>query len=105
MVPPYAILEVDELADDETIKKAYLLKVKECPPERDPLGFQRIRRAFELIKTRKDRKKYQLFHYGAPDLELLNEKWLSADTHQRPGKQTITNILCSAVKSYKIDKG
>lgn len=105
MIPPYAILEVDESAGDEEVKMAYLCKVREHPPEHDPQGFQRIRGAFETIRTEKDRLRYRLFHYGAPDLGLLDEKWLAVGQNLRPSEKTMTDLLAAAVKSRRIDKG
>lgn len=62
MQTPYEVLEVDETATDEAIKKAYLRKVREFPPERDAEAFQRVRAAFESIETDKRRREYRLFH-------------------------------------------
>ena len=105
MISPYAILEVDESAADEEVKKAYLVKVREHPPERDPRGFQKIRSAFETIRTEKDRLRYRLFYYGQPDLDLLNEKWLVAGQDTRPSERQLTDLLAVAVKACRIDKG
>lgn len=66
MKTPYEILEVAEEADDALIKKAYLGMVRRYPPERFPDDFQRIYRAYELIKTDRDRLSYRLFHCTLP---------------------------------------
>lgn len=66
MKTPYEILEVTEDADDSLIKKAYLGMVRRYPPERFPDDFQRIYRAYELIKTEQDRLSYRLFHCALP---------------------------------------
>ena len=66
MKTPYEILEVTEEADDALIKKAYLAGVRRYPPERFPDDFQRIYRAYELIKTDQDRLSYRLFHCELP---------------------------------------
>ena len=59
MKTPYQILEVKEDADDAGIKKAYLAMVRRYPPERFPDDFQRIYRAYELLKTVEDRLSYR----------------------------------------------
>lgn len=105
MISPYAILEVAEAATDEEIKKAYLAKVRKYPPEQNPRSFQRIRGAFEAIRTEKDRLKYRLFHYGPPDLELLDEKWLTTSANQGINEKTLTGLLAAAVRDYRSDKG
>ncbi len=82
MKNPYEILEVAEGVDDAKIKKAYLAMVRRYPPERFPEDFQRIYRAFELIKTEEDRLSYRLFHCVLPEptdmaaliLQQLTEK-------------------------------
>lgn len=66
MITPYEILEVAEDADDSLVKKAYLGMVRRYPPERFPDDFQRIYRAYELIKTEDDRLAYRLFHCALP---------------------------------------
>ncbi|MGI9212532.1 MAG: DnaJ domain-containing protein, partial [Methylococcaceae bacterium] len=62
MKTPFEILEIDVEADDETIKKAYLRKVRQHPPERDSAAFQTIRDAYEAVKTRQDKIRHTLFN-------------------------------------------
>ena len=50
-----AVLELvpDDLRTDkpaDRVRRAYLRKVREHPPERDPDGFQRVRAAFDLLR-------------------------------------------------------
>lgn len=66
MITPFEILEVAEDASDAQVKKAYLGMVRRYPPERFPDDFQRIYRAYELIKTEDDRLAYRLFHCELP---------------------------------------
>jgi len=47
---PYEVLGVTEEASDEQIRKSYLEKVRQSPPERDPDGFKEIRRAYGVLK-------------------------------------------------------
>jgi curved DNA-binding protein CbpA len=57
---PYEILAIKTGATPGEIRKAYLLKVREFPPERDPEGFKRIRQAYDLLKDAEARKKLDL---------------------------------------------
>ncbi len=63
---PYAILGVPRTADDNQIKRAYFQAVRVHPPERDPEGFQRIRKAYERIRTAEDRAQTDLFLLQPP---------------------------------------
>lgn len=56
----YQILGVDQGADDQTIRKAYLDLVKRFPPEKHPEGFKRITRAYEAVKDRRSRVRSKL---------------------------------------------
>jgi hypothetical protein len=44
------LLGVDADADAQTRKRAYLRRLKQTKPERDPEGFQRLREAYELLE-------------------------------------------------------
>lgn len=66
MKTAFEILEVEPDADNARIKSAYLTMVKRYPPEQFPEEFQRVYRAYELIKTTEDRLKYRLFHCSCP---------------------------------------
>lgn len=52
---PYYVLDVDERADDDTIRKAYLKAIRRFTPEKSPDRFQLIARAYEEIKDRQHR--------------------------------------------------
>lgn len=93
MRTPFDILGVAENASDEAIKKAYLQKVRQYPPERSPEQFQRIRGAFEAIQNLQQRLKYQLFHHEAPSLNVLLERGLRTGKPQRPTKEILTQAL------------
>ncbi len=60
---PYMVLAVDETASDQEIRKAYLHQVRLSPPERDPEGFKRIRRAYTLLKDGAGRKQLDLSRF------------------------------------------
>jgi curved DNA-binding protein CbpA len=52
---PRAVLEVAPEATDEQIRAAYLRKVKQFPPDRNPVEFERVRDAYELLRDRRQR--------------------------------------------------
>ncbi len=78
METAFDVLEVVEDASDELIKKAYLQKVREYPPEQAPEQFQRIRLAFEAIQTQRQRLKYQLFHHEPPSIDVFLKQLLKS---------------------------
>lgn len=48
-------LNVAAEAGDEEIRAAYVQKVKEHPPDRDPRDFERVRDAYEMLRDRRRR--------------------------------------------------
>lgn len=68
-VDPYRILGIAEGAEDETIRSAYLAKLKQFPPERSPDEFEQVRDAYELLRDRRRRAQYMLFS-ADPDAPL-----------------------------------
>ena len=68
---PFAILGVEETADDEAVRAAYLRALRTSPPDRDPEGFRRIRAAYEALRDTESRLAFRLF--GPPPLANLDE--------------------------------
>ena len=70
---PYAVLAVDYEADDESIRAAYLTKLKQFPPDRSAAEFEQVRDAYELLRDRRRRAQYRLFSVNpeAPLQSLL----------------------------------
>jgi curved DNA-binding protein CbpA len=93
MQTPYEILDVAEDANDESIKKAYLGKVREYPPEKNAEAFQRIRDAFEKIQNDKQRRKYRLFHHEKPEFEALLGRSLCPAAFLRPDAEIFIGAL------------
>jgi curved DNA-binding protein CbpA len=58
---PFAVLGVDETADDEAVRAAYLTALRASPPDRDPAGFRRIRDAYEALRDKEQRLALWLF--------------------------------------------
>lgn len=59
---PYRILGVEPDADADAVRKAYLRAVRRHPPERDPEGFSRVRRAYELLSDPARRGEWDARH-------------------------------------------
>ncbi len=76
MKTPYELLAVATSASDADIKQAYLQKVKENPPDRDPERFQAIRAAYEAIKDSKSRLSQTLFNKPETDFASLLDQAL-----------------------------
>jgi len=55
------ILGVPDNATDEQIRAAYLSKVRENPPDRSPVEFERIRDAYETLRDPRRRTRDMLF--------------------------------------------
>jgi len=58
---PFATLGVHSDATDEEVRSAYLRKVKEFPPDRNPNEFEQVRDAYELLRDRRQRVRHFLF--------------------------------------------
>ena len=50
-------------APEEQIRRAYLEKVRQSPPERDPEGFKEIRRAYGVLQDGAKRRELELSLY------------------------------------------
>ena len=102
MPNPFALLGVAEDAGDDAIKKAYLQRVREHPPERNPDRFQAIRAAYEAIKTPKHRLSYRLFHQETPDLaELAATALRPGGARHRPSEVQIRQLLSQRLTGLK----
>jgi|GEM_PF-3366206 len=63
---PFHVLGIPYEATDEEVRSAYFLKVKEHPPEKDPEGFKRLRKAFESLREEEDRVDVILNTFPSP---------------------------------------
>lgn len=93
MKNPFSVLQVEETASDEDIRQAYLRGVREFPPDRDSERFQEIRAAYETIKTRRDRLRYQLFHSEPPSVDNLLSAWLDTGHSGRPTEEQLRQVI------------
>ncbi len=58
--------ESDELSAEQ-LKRSYLRKVRQHPPERDPAGFQQVRQAYELLQQRSNGRAELSAHVARPE--------------------------------------
>lgn len=102
MSDPFALLGVDETADDEAIKRAYLQRVREHPPERAPEQFQAIRSAYEHIRDQRERLTYFLFHTEPPDPAVLAATLLGARRAARPSAEGVRRALRAGLERFEV---
>lgn len=93
MSDPYLILGVAPDADDDSIQSAYLAAVKASPPERDARRFEAIRRAYEAIRSRRDRLAFELFDTTPPTPMEVLERAAPLKAGERPDLQTFLALL------------
>ncbi|MGE3540514.1 MAG: molecular chaperone DnaJ [Candidatus Tectimicrobiota bacterium] len=68
---PFAVLGLDDSADDAAVRAAYLQALRLAPPDRDPTGFQRLRAAYDTLRNADSRLDLRLF--GPAPLANLSE--------------------------------
>lgn len=90
---PFLILGVADDADDATIETAYREGIRRCPPDRDPDGFQRLRQAYEQVRTRRDRIAYRLFDRQPPTPAEMLERGAPIRPARRPPAATLAALL------------
>lgn len=98
MTTPFEILGVPEDADDVDIKKAYLARVREFPPEREPERFQTVRDAYETLRGPRERIAWRLFKSDVPDPTPLLKEWLARATPRRPELSWVHKVLEAGIK-------
>jgi DnaJ-class molecular chaperone len=97
---PFAELGVDENADDDAIKRRYLVLVRACPPERDPERFQALRRAYDAISSRRERMARTLLQTNGAALARLKQHCLATSDaeRRRPSQATMTALLLDGLQ-------
>jgi hypothetical protein len=100
MNDPFAILAVDEEADDDAVRAAYLQQVRNCPPERDPERFQEIRQAYESIADVRSRLGVRLFHAPKPDLLAMMAPVLQEGASVPPSEKNMLALLSESVRAF-----
>ncbi|HIJ85781.1 MAG TPA: DnaJ domain-containing protein, partial [Magnetococcales bacterium] len=92
-IDPFYLLGVERETDDESVRKAYLEKIRQWPPEHYPERFQKISEAYSLVQTRKKRLVFQLFHRGSADFAPVKGGFFSANTRGRPTQDELKGWL------------
>lgn len=59
---PFLVMGLHHDVGDDEVEQRYRELVHEHPPDRDPNGFARVRRAYEALRTRRDRIECRLFY-------------------------------------------
>ena len=93
MSNPYRLLGVPVTADDAAIRAAYLIAIRDCPPERDRHRFERIRAAYESIGSVRQRLSYALFDTTVPTAEDVLAAINSDLQPQRVSERSLRLVL------------
>lgn len=101
---PFALLGIDEEADDAAVRQAYLRRVRESPPDRDPERFQTVRAAYEQIATPRQRLAYRVFQPPVADLPALAAALLMEGQPRRPEATEVLALLTESLKGYRLPK-
>ena len=97
MKTAFEILGVSEQADDKAIKRAYLKKVKQYPPEKATAQFEQIRNAYDALKDARSRVKYQLFHCPETDFDKLLEQAFETENSTAIEGDSLVKLFQSTV--------
>lgn len=98
----YRVLGIDASAGDEAVKKAYLERVREFPPDHDPERFQEARSAYEALRTGSDRLRYALFATPEPDLDAIFGPLLAAGKRGRPSVDDFRELFAAALAEFRL---
>jgi DnaJ-class molecular chaperone len=102
MNTPFEILEISENTNNQQIKKAYLKMVKKFPPEQYPEEFKKIRKAFEKIKSKKDRLCFELFDQTEPTPLEITTLVLENSISKRPSENQFCQQLSKSLSKFKL---
>lgn len=92
----YKILGTTAKISNARVKEKYIQAVKQHPPETDPDGFEKVRRAYETLKDPVKRKQYDLVRkYGENVEELLEKAFIKSEKGDYQGA---SDLLAKASK-------
>jgi hypothetical protein len=97
---PFAVLGLDENADDDAIKRRYLALVRAYPPDREPERFLVLRRAYEAVSGERERLERKLLHTSTAALSRLKLHCLAAPggERRRPSPLAMTALLLDGLQ-------
>ena len=98
MKTPFELLQLDQDCDDAAVKQSYIAMVRRFPPEQFPEDFQRIRAAYEAVKTEKDRLALILFDQTLPTVNEIILDVQEQSSPDRPNLKTLQKLLAASVK-------
>ena len=100
MIDPYITLDINREADDVAIKKAYLKKVQQYPPEHNGQMFQQVRQAYETIETEYSRLQFDLFGMIDVAMDQLLEISINQSSNEktRPSPENLIATLKACEK-------
>lgn len=94
MDDPHVVLDLPADADDEAIRRRYLELVRRFSPEHHPEKFAAIRAAYERLRDRNARVRYQLFEAGRKEtIESLVEEIACRSSRRRVSLKTLLSVL------------
>ncbi len=99
---PYLVLGVPLDADDQTIRRAYVDSIKLAPPDVDPIRFQAVNTAYELIKHEANRHRHTLFDITPPGDSPLDVFVRYAQIRRQPQAlpfETMKELLRACTKN------
>lgn len=103
MKTPYQILNVVVEATDAEIKQAYLLQVKDNPPDRNQQKFQLIHDAYVAIKDIKSRVSHDLFNLPIADFDEVIDNMLTTEHKEVLTPRDFNRLLSMSVDNSTIE--
>ena len=96
---PYAVLGVEPDATPDQVRVAYVRKVREHPPERDPEGFKRVRKAYDTLRSPRKRAELALLELRCAPAEFDLDRLRDAPPPEFPERyldHILTILLAEA---------
>lgn len=69
----YEVLEIDQQATQQEIKKGYIKLLRKYPPEKNPEEYKTIREAYDTLRDDESKKNYDISLEYGPKLEELEK--------------------------------
>jgi hypothetical protein len=95
---PFAILGLLPTLDRTAIKRAYFAQLAEHPPQQDPIGFRRLREAYELLISPAGLARSFL----AAPIDLATEANRYRQRFDPAIEQAVTIVLARADRSARV---
>lgn len=102
---PFEILNLPETANDEAVLAAYLKQVRNCPPDKNPEQFEKIRSAYETIQDERKRAQYALFHCDEVGKMDVLQTLLTTTTNKkiRFTSKQLENLALSSLEAHSYE--